>query len=42
MTKNEHDTTATLRGTNSSYATTAITDADGSFGSYYIDLSPNF
>lgn len=42
MSRNEHETTAALRGTSAVYATSTISEPDGSSGSYYIDLSPNF
>lgn len=42
MSRNEHETTAALRGTDADYVTTTITENTATSGSYYIDLSPNF
>jgi hypothetical protein len=42
MSKNEHEITASLRGTSSAYATGTITIANGQTGSIYYSIAPNF
>ncbi len=42
MSRQEHEVTATLRGTTAAYSTAAITDATATSGSYYYSLCPNF
>lgn len=40
--RNEHNTTAAIRGTNSAYTTAQITIANGATGSYYVCIAPQF
>lgn len=40
--RNEHEITASLRGTSAAYATGGITTATATSGSYYISIAPNF
>jgi hypothetical protein len=42
MSRNEHEITASLRGTSSAYATGTITIPNGQSGSIYYSIAPNF